>query len=236
MLVQRAKQMALELPQARRSSYGLLDATDRAMDLYRVIAGICGEALERAADDAAAREPRTPLMSPKRCSRLPASVRQSTRPTATRRNNAVCVTAAGVRCTTSLKRPSAKDGRCARNGPGSGRRGGRGQSHEHGHRSLCYLTFMLCVLLAGYDQRRLCVLVLPARGETREPPACPDAGPRQGGQQSQRSTDLRRTGRWAPALCQRQRGRAGVSRHHHARRQSANRATGGRGTSRPPSC
>jgi hypothetical protein len=47
MLVQRTKQMALELPQARRSSYGLLDGTERAMDIYRVIAGICGEALER---------------------------------------------------------------------------------------------------------------------------------------------------------------------------------------------
>ena len=46
MLVQRAKQMALEMPLARRNSYGLLDATERAMDLYRVIAGICGEALD----------------------------------------------------------------------------------------------------------------------------------------------------------------------------------------------
>ena len=47
MLVHRARQMALELPQARRSRLGLLDATDRAMDLYRVMAGICGEALDK---------------------------------------------------------------------------------------------------------------------------------------------------------------------------------------------
>lgn len=46
MLVRQAKQMALDLPQVRRSTFGLLDATDRAMDLYRVIAGICGDALE----------------------------------------------------------------------------------------------------------------------------------------------------------------------------------------------
>lgn len=47
MLVQRAKQMALEMPRTRRSSFGMFDAADRAMDLYRVIAGICGKTLER---------------------------------------------------------------------------------------------------------------------------------------------------------------------------------------------
>jgi hypothetical protein len=56
MLVQQAKQMALDLPQARRSSFGLLDATDRAMDLYRVIAGICGEALETLRSSAPVRQ------------------------------------------------------------------------------------------------------------------------------------------------------------------------------------
>jgi hypothetical protein len=39
--------MALNLSQVRHSRLGLLDGTDRAMDLYRVIAGICGEALDK---------------------------------------------------------------------------------------------------------------------------------------------------------------------------------------------
>ena len=47
MLVQRAKQMAMEMPHSTRSSSSLFGEKDRAMDLYRVIAGICGEALEK---------------------------------------------------------------------------------------------------------------------------------------------------------------------------------------------